>query len=81
MFVKNIAIALAFAIAATATPVEKRTNGEDIQQQCGNNLQASCCNSVSQQTLNFLPINIGQGCIPLNRKLLLMEHICLEIIA
>src|SRR5437667_7506118 len=47
MLAKNILTVLAFAAAASATPIdglEKRTGGVD--QKCGQHQKASCCDSI-----------------------------------
>lgn len=38
------------------------------QQSCGNGLTEMCCNSISQQTFNLVPVNVGIDCVPINGK-------------
>lgn len=75
MFVKNIVVALAFAAAATATPMEKRTSGKEAQQQCGNNFKPECCNSIVTQIFNLIPISVGQGCTAIDGELIPIDHL------
>ena len=67
---KNIIAVISIAATVSATPVLKARSGGSSSgdsQQCGNGLTAKCCNSVSRQVLNLIPINVGIGC--LDRKL------------
>lgn len=42
------------------------TNGQQLQQQCGNNQKLSCCDSVQKQVLNGIPVAVGINCVTIN---------------
>ena len=60
---------IVLAVAASPMEVTKRTTpGQTVQQKCGNNLKASCCNSVFKDIFGLVNLNIGINCVNLDRK-------------
>ncbi|MCJ1251574.1 hypothetical protein MMC30_008809 [Trapelia coarctata] len=74
---------MALAVAASPVEVAKRnTPAQDAQQKCGNNLKASCCNSVTQGLGGLLGLNIGLGCTAIDvLSILPINQICSQQVA
>ena len=70
MLSKTILSVFAFALAASASPVVNKrwTPAQTAQQECGNNFVASCCNQVTKQEIDGIPVNVGIDCVALNRE-------------
>ncbi|KAI9680664.1 MAG: hypothetical protein M1817_004104 [Caeruleum heppii] len=64
MLYQSIATIFTFALAATASPLEKRaTPGQQFQdQKCGQQLTAKCCNSVQNTLFGLIQIPVGIQC-------------------
>ncbi|KAL9597633.1 MAG: hypothetical protein Q9219_005016 [cf. Caloplaca sp. 3 TL-2023] len=67
---KNIVAFVSLAVMATALPaenlVERTTPGQEIQNQCSQGQKAKCCNSVTKQVFNLIPLSIGLNCVDLD---------------
>ncbi|KAI9800657.1 MAG: hypothetical protein M1825_003979 [Sarcosagium campestre] len=75
----TIIATVTLALAASASPVlEARTTpAQDAAQQCGNQQTLKCCNSVTQQLFNLIPINIGLGCTAIDvLNILPINQVC-----
>ena len=63
MLAKNILTVLAFAAAASATPIdglEKRTGG--VEQKCDQHQKLSCCESITSLGIIGSILGIGNNC-------------------
>ncbi|KAL9009075.1 MAG: hypothetical protein Q9173_005865 [Seirophora scorigena] len=69
---KNIVTFVSLAVMATALPTEnlvertEPTPGQTLQNQCSQNQKVKCCNSVSKQLVNLIPVNIGLNCVDID---------------
>jgi len=52
--------------SSSAQATSTLTNGQQLQQQCGNNQKLSCCDSVQKQTFNGIPVAVGINCVTIN---------------
>ena len=70
MLAQYIVAIATFALAAVASPVavakRNTTPAQQIQNECGNNFQASCCDSIQKELFGLIPIEIGLNCVSLN---------------
>ncbi|MCJ1397116.1 hypothetical protein MMC11_000308 [Xylographa trunciseda] len=57
---------IALAVSASPTMMKRNTPAQGIQQQCGNNLSASCCNSVVKEVFGLVGVNVGIDCTTLD---------------
>lgn len=74
-FTKTILAVATMVLAVAASPVEKRTTpAQDAQQKCGNDLKASCCNSVTKSVAGVLGVNVGLGCTPIDGGFLTFDR-------
>ncbi|KAL8915344.1 MAG: hypothetical protein Q9171_000214 [Xanthocarpia ochracea] len=55
---------------ASALPAEnivaRTTPGEDAQNQCSATQKAQCCNSVTEQIVAGIPVNVGLNCVDID---------------
>jgi len=65
MQIKAAIAVLALALTAAANPVPDKA-AQEAASKCGNNQKLMCCQSVTKQILNLIPINIGSGCTPID---------------
>jgi len=70
-FSKTLFTVATMVLAVAASPVDiaaRTTPAQEAQQKCGNNLQASCCNSVTKAVGGLLGLNIGLGCTAIDGR-------------
>ncbi|KAI9806148.1 MAG: hypothetical protein M1833_004555 [Piccolia ochrophora] len=74
---------ISLAIAATASPIlEARTPAQDASQKCGNGQTLKCCNSVTQQFFNLIPVSVGSGCTSIDvLNVLPVNEVCSNKVA
>lgn len=69
---KNIIAFVSLAVMASALPADnimaRTTPGQEEQNKCSQGQTAKCCNSVTEQLVNLIPVNVGLGCTDLDRK-------------
>ncbi|KAL8709189.1 MAG: hypothetical protein Q9220_006069 [cf. Caloplaca sp. 1 TL-2023] len=67
---KNIVAFVSLAVMATALPaenlVERTTPGQTLQNKCAQGQKAKCCNSVTKQVLDLIPVSVGLNCLDLD---------------
>lgn len=67
-FTKSFLAVATMVLAVAANPIDKRTTpAQGVQQQCGDGLVASCCNTVGKSIGGLLGLNVGIGCVVLDR--------------
>ncbi|MCJ1288918.1 hypothetical protein MMC34_000449 [Xylographa carneopallida] len=73
---------IALAVSGSPTVYRRNTPAQGIQQQCGNNLKASCCNSVVKEVFGLIGVNVGIDCTTLNLlSVLPVDQLCNQEVA